>query len=72
MPAQWTGELISKMHLAEVTAKELAKEVGWDPRYLSTVLNGHREPKKAEEKLRAALEHLLLKRDENRKRSKGT
>lgn len=60
MLAQWTGELICNMHLAGVTAKQLAAEVGWNEKYLSTVLNGHREPKKAEEKLNAALNRLLL------------
>ena len=47
MPAQWTAEVIGKMHLAGVTAKQLAAEVGWNPKYLSVVLNGHKEPKGA-------------------------
>lgn len=59
MPAQWTGELIGEMHIKGVTAKQLAKMVGWNPKYLSTVLNGHYEPKGAEEKLRAALTRLI-------------
>ena len=58
IPAQWTAEIIGEMHLAGVTAKQLAAEVGWHDKYLSAVMNGHREPKKAEEKLRAALAHL--------------
>lgn len=58
MPAQWTGGLIGEMHLKGVTAKRLAEEVGWNPNYLSMVLNGHKEPKDAEEKLRVALERL--------------
>lgn len=51
MPAKWTADLLGKMHLAGVTAKQLAAEVGWNPKYLSVVLNGHKEPKGAEEKL---------------------
>lgn len=47
------------MHIKGVTAKQLAKMVGWNPKYLSTVLNGHYEPKGAEEKLRAALTRLI-------------
>lgn len=58
MPAQWTGKLIGEMHLLGVTSKELAAEVGWHPKYLSVVLNGHKEPRGAEEKLRAALSRL--------------
>lgn len=58
MPAQWTGELIGEMHIRGVTAKQLAAEAGWHENYLSMVLNGHKEPKGAEQKLRAALERL--------------
>ncbi len=58
MLAQWTAEIVGEMHLRHVTAKQLAAAVGWDPRYLSTVLNGHRTPKGAEEKLREALKAI--------------
>ena len=40
MPAQWTGELVGKMHNAGVTAKQLAAEMGKNPKYVSQVLNG--------------------------------
>ena len=46
MPAQWTGELVGKMHNAGVTGKELAAQLGKNPKYISQVLNGHYEPKK--------------------------
>lgn len=59
MPAQWTADLIGEMHLAGVTAKRLAKEVDWNEKYLSAVLNGHKSPKGAEEKLRAALARIV-------------
>lgn len=58
MPAQWTAEVIGKMHLNGITAKRLAEEVGMTPEYLSMILNGHREPKGAEESLNAALNRL--------------
>lgn len=38
MPAQWTGELVGKMHNAGVTAKQLAAEMGKNPKYVSQVL----------------------------------
>lgn len=63
MPAKWTADLLGEMHLAGVTAKQLASEVGWNPKYLSVVLNGHKEPKGAEEKLRTALKRLLSEQD---------
>lgn len=59
MPAQWTGELIGEMHIRSISAKQLAESVGWNPKYLSAVLNGHYKPKDAEQKLRAALNRLL-------------
>lgn len=59
MPAQWTADLIGKMHVAGVTAKQLAAEAGWHPKYLSVVLNGHRSPKGAEQTLSAALERVI-------------
>ena len=59
MPAQWTGEIIGQLHLNGITAKRLAKAVGWSDKYLSLVLNGHREPKNAEAKVRTALDSIL-------------
>lgn len=66
MPAQWTAELLGEMHLAGVTAKRLAAEAGWHEKYLSAVLNGHREPKNAEQTLRAALARLVEKKGARR------
>ena len=59
MPAQWTAEIIGKMHLHGVTAKQLAEKLDWHPKYLSQVLNGHETPKKAESKVRKALDELF-------------
>lgn len=63
MPAKWTAELLGDMHLSKITAKQLAAEVGWHEKYLSAVLNGHREPKNAEAHLRSALDRLVSKAD---------
>jgi len=59
MPAQWTAEIIGEMHLFGITAKCLAEKVGWHPKYLSAVLHGRKSPKKAKEKLRAALDAII-------------
>lgn len=45
MPAQWTAEMIGAMHLIGITAKELSKQLGYNPKYVSAVLNGKRNPK---------------------------
>lgn len=65
MPAQWTGELIGEMHIRGVTMKQLAAEVGWHEKYLSVVMNGHKDPKGAEAKLRAALARLSQEQNQN-------
>lgn len=59
MPAQWTADLIGEMHLNGITQKMLAEEVGWNPKYLSAILNGHVETRVAENKLRSALNRLV-------------
>lgn len=59
MPAQWTGEIIGKMHLHKVTGIELADALKWHPKYLSAVLNGRKTPKDAEQKVCTALDALI-------------
>ena len=59
MPAQWTGEIIGKMHLNHITAKELSAQLGYNSKYVSKVLNGHCNPKKAEQTFRKALDELI-------------
>lgn len=63
MPAKWTADVVAEMHLNGISAKELAAEAGWHPKYLSVVLNGHREPKCAEETVRAALGRLKAQKE---------
>lgn len=61
MIAQWTGDVIGEMHVAGVSMKRLADELGWNVKYLSAVLNCRREPKDAEQKVRAALSAIVEK-----------
>lgn len=62
MPAQWTGELIGKMHNAGIAKKELATYMGKNEKYVSQVLNGHHAPKNAEREYNAALEKLIAEK----------
>ncbi|MBQ5757139.1 MAG: helix-turn-helix transcriptional regulator [Clostridia bacterium] len=64
MPEQWTGDVAGEMHLAKISAEQLAKEIGWHPKYLSAVMNGHRNPQNAEQKVRDALKRLKDKKKE--------
>lgn len=61
MLAQWTGDVVGQMHIAGITARQLAAEIGWHEKYLSAVLNGHRGTKNSENQVRAALSRLIQK-----------
>ena len=61
MPEQWTARVVGKMHLLNITKKQLATELGYTPEYVSMVLNGHRSPAGAEETFAAAVERLASK-----------
>ncbi|MCI1951770.1 MAG: hypothetical protein LKJ50_03180 [Clostridiales bacterium] len=63
MPAQWTAELIGKMHLYGITAKELSSQLKYHPKYVSAVINGHKEPKGAEEKFNLALDEIIKQKE---------
>lgn len=58
MPAQWTGEVVGRMHIYRITNRMLANRLGCTESWVSTVLNGGREPKGAEERFRQAVEEL--------------
>lgn len=59
MPAQWTAELISKMHAHRITQLALAQKLGYTPQYVSTVLNSKRDPAGAEQKFNSAVDSLI-------------
>jgi plasmid maintenance system antidote protein VapI len=63
MPAQWTGEIVGKMHIKRISNSELAEQAGYHPKYLSAILNGHRTPTDAENRVRAALDELIAERE---------
>lgn len=64
MPAQWTGRIVGELHNNKLTLKELAKEVNWNDKYLSQVINSENPPKGAEQKLTEAMNRLIEKRAE--------
>ena len=63
MPAQWTGRIVGELHNNRITLKELAKEVCWNDKYLSQVINADNPPKDSERKLTDALNRLIEKKD---------
>lgn len=63
MPAQWTGDLVGKMHNNGVAKVELANKLGVTKAWVSMVLNGHRSPKDAEQRFNAALDELIREKE---------
>ena len=64
MREEWTGELVGRMHVAEVTQEELAKEMNVKKSYVSMILNGKRTPKGGRERLEAAFANIIARRRE--------
>ena len=63
MPAQWTADVVGKMHLLRISKRQIAEQMGVTPEYVSMVLNGHREPEGAEERFNEALALLVEKKE---------
>lgn len=63
MLAQWTGDVVGKLHIHKIEKKELAEAVGWNPKYLSQVLNGRVTTRNAERKLNDALDALIYAKE---------
>lgn len=61
MLAQWTGDIVGRMHRHRVTITQLAQAMGVSREYLSMILNGHRAPQGIEERMRSALDSLIEK-----------
>ena len=61
----WTGEIVGKLHVNDITRKELAAKMGVHEKYLSAILNGHKTPSGVEDRVRAALDELLAERETN-------
>ncbi len=62
MIAQWTSELVGRMHQENVKKKALASEVGWSYTYTVSVINGKKSPRGAQEKLNSALNRIIASR----------
>lgn len=58
---KWTGDAAAIMHVHEISALALAEELGWNPKYLSTVLNCKRRPKNAESLVMDALHNIVAR-----------
>lgn len=59
LPKNWTGDLVGLMHVHKISKKQLADHIGITREYVSLVLNGHREPKGAEEQFKTAVNEII-------------
>jgi hypothetical protein len=59
LPKNWTGDLVGLMHVHKISKKQLADHIGVTREYVSLVLNGHREPKGAEEQFKTAVNEII-------------
>ena len=64
MAEKWLEDFFGKKRAHKIKDTELASELGWHPKYLSAVLNGHRTPKHAKEKLESALSAIVNRKHE--------
>ena len=65
MPAQWTGDLVGKMHCNGISKKQLEEKLGFTAEYVSMVLNGHRDPPDAEARFTEAVNKLIAVQEQH-------
>ena len=64
MPEKWTGDLVGRMHNARVTYDEMAAELGVSKPYISMILTGARKPEGIKERMEAALDKIMHRKEE--------
>lgn len=61
MVESWTGTIVGLLHTNKIKQTELAREMGVTAQYLSMVLNGKKNPKGIEERIKEAI-HTIVER----------
>ncbi len=59
LPKDWTGNLVGLMHTHRITQQQLAVKLGVTDRYVSMILNGHRNPCGVKERFECALQEMI-------------
>ena len=59
MRNQWTAEIVGRLHLLKIKEKELAEMSGYSVGYISMLLNGKRDTKKARTKIEQILNNYM-------------
>lgn len=63
MREAWTGRLVGRMHVHEITSNDVAKEIGRCKAYVSMMLNCKRNPPGGREQLEQAVESIIASRE---------
>lgn len=59
---QWIADVIGKMHINKITQTQLANKLGVTNDYVWMILNGKKNPKNAEGRIKAALDELIAEK----------
>lgn len=59
----WRGKAVGEAFVNDIPHKEIAKKAGYNPRYLSAILNGKRDPKDAETRIMSAIDEIIAERN---------
>ena len=63
MTKEWTGRIVGLLHTYRITQTDLARELGLTAQYVSMVLNGKKSPKGIEERMEAAIQAIVERRN---------
>ena len=63
MSTEWTGRIVGLLHTHRITQTELAAELGLTAQYISMVLNGKKTSKGIEDRMEAAIQAILDRRN---------
>ena len=63
MEKEWTGRIVGLLHMHRITQAELAGEMGLTAQYISMVLNGKKTPKGIDERMDAAIQAIVDRRN---------
>lgn len=58
----WIANVVGKMHVNNISNIELAKQLNVTPQYISGILNGKKSPKRAEERITAAVNEIVAEK----------
>lgn len=65
MSKAWTGRIVGLLHTHRITQAELAAELGITAQYVSMVLNGKKTSKGIDERMEAAIQAIVERRNGN-------